>query len=248
MKAPLSKPNLPQNKVCDVAVSNKSENLIKKLNKLSISAVITKASEKLDNFINYHTDMLLFNLSEGSLFIDKSQKNNLVKFLTMGYDVKIINNVKSPYPDDSKLNAVVIGDNFICNEKSVDKMIIDYAYNNYNVIPVNQGYTKCSVCILNENAIITDDISIHKLCEKNRLDSTIVSKGSVVLNGYNYGFIGGCTGKIDNDKLLFNGDINYHSDCNTILDTLNRLKISPVIIENQPLTDIGSLIPLTHII
>ena len=83
-----------------------------------------------------------------------------------------------------------------------------------------------------------------------RFDSVLIKKGSIRLDGFDYGFIGGCTGLIDKNKLLFNGDINYHKDCNKIIDFLHKHKVEPVVIENQPLTDIGSVIPLCekHII
>lgn len=248
MFSPLKHPNLPQGKVTHAAVSNYNDSLINKLSELDIEPVITVESDNLDKKINYHTDMLLFNLGNGLLLADESQKDNLVKFLTIGYKCRFINNrVKSPYPSDSLLNAVILGSNIICNNETVCGELIDYAgLNGFNIISVNQGYTKCSVCIVSDDAVITDDESVYKTLIKNDIDTLYISKGSVILKGFDYGFIGGCTGKIAEDRLLFNGDINYHKDCNSILDFLKNYNVEPVIIENQPLFDIGSIIPLAE--
>ena len=248
MKRPIKCPNLPETSVCDVAVSGKSPKLLKKLTELNINAIITKENTNLDDRVSSHTDMLINNISEGLLLGDSSQRNNIVKFLTIGYEYELTGeSVKSPYPCDSLLNAASAGGRIICNPHTVDKKVIEYAESaDMKIISVKQGYTKCSVCFVAENALITDDESIYNACAENEIDSLLISKGSVKLNGFDYGFIGGCTGLIDKNKLLFNGDLNYHNDCNKIVDFLKKYAVEPVIIENQPLYDIGGILPLTE--
>lgn len=248
MILPLEYPNLPKGRVCDAAVSGFSAALLKKLSELNINPLITIDSPYLRKEINYHTDMLAVNLGKGYISADESQKKNIVNFLTKGYTCDFISEkVMTPYPHDSLLNCVFIKNKLICNPDTVCREITEYAeLNSITVIPVKQGYTKCSVCVVSDNALITDDESIFKACVSNNMDTLFISKGSVKLNGFDYGFIGGCTGLIDKDKLLFNGDINYHKDCNRITDFLNIYNIKPVIIENEPLYDIGGIIPLTE--
>lgn len=248
MEKPLSRPNLPQNMVCSVAVSDYSEKLMQKLTELNIKMIVTASSKNLDERICYHTDMLLLNYAKSRLLYDESQKENIVNFLTIGYRGDIIENtIKSPYPDDSRLNVVFAGGRLICNPQTTDEFILKFASDNgFKIIPVNQGYTKCSVCLINENALITDDESIYNACIANGIDSLLISKGSVKLNGFDYGFIGGCTGLIDKNKLLFNGDLRLHSDADKIISFLNKYNIEPVIVENKPLYDVGGIIPLTE--
>ncbi len=238
----------PKNNAKAVCVSNYSEKLIEKLSEFKIEPIITVNSPFLESRINYHTDMLL-NVINDTVFIDKSQKDNFVNFLTKGYRLKILNReVCSPYPNDSVLNCVTVGNSLICNQKTVSQDLLNYAVNlGYNILPVNQGYTKCSICVVNDNALITDDLIIHNIASSNQIDSILISKGSVQLKGFDYGFIGGCSGLISKNKLLFNGDINYHKDCNRILDFLNKYNVEPIIIESEPLVDIGSIIPLFKI-
>lgn len=245
MYFPLKTPYIPRSRVTVVAVSEAAdEALFQKLNELDIEVIKTLKNNNVTD-INYHSDLFLLNASQNALFIDESQRNSFVKYLTIGYELKEISSVKSPYPDDCRLNCVVMGDKIICNEKTVCSEIAEYARNiGYRFIHVNQGYTKCSVCIVNDNALITDDESIYNACQNNQIDSILISKGSIRLKGFDYGFIGGCTGLINKNKLLFNGDLNYHTDCNKITDFLNKHGVGPVIIENRPLEDIGSIIPL----
>ncbi len=245
MEIPLNNPNLPDSRVTVVAVSGCCEALNKKLKELKIE-VIETVNNKNINVISNHTDLSMLNISKGIIYIDESQRSNIVNFLTKGYEVKVLKNkITSPYPRDCGLNCVFIGDKVILNKKSACKEVYEYVVNNNNkIIYVNQGYTKCSVSLINDKALITDDESIYEACYYNEIDSILISKGSIKLKGFDYGFIGGCTGLIDKNKILFNGDINYHKDCNKILDFLDKYKIEPVIIENEPLSDIGSIIPI----
>ncbi len=245
MSLPIEIPNLPQNKITVVTASDDDNDFNIFLKEHKIKNIPTIRNNKI-NKINHHADLSVLNYKHSSLYIDKSQKENFVKYLTIGYDVKIIESqVKSPYPDECFLNCVFLGDKIICNPATISEEIKTFCYeNNIKFVSVNQGYTKCSVCVVNENALITDDESIYKSFENNQIDALLIKKGSVKLKGFNYGFIGGCTGLIDKNKLLFNGDINLHSDCNNILDFLTRYSIEPVIIKDKQLNDIGSIIPL----
>lgn len=248
MFLPLENPNLPSGKVGHVAVSDYSPRLIEYLEKNNITTIVTTPSKNLDDRICYHTDMLMLNIGKGKIIADESQSSLIVKYLTIGYRVEYLNKkVNSPYPNDSLLNVAVIGDKLICNPKTTIPYILNLADEyGYKLISANQGYVKCSVCIVNQNALITDDESVYKASQLNEIDSILISKGSVELKGFDYGFIGGCTGLIDENKMLFNGDINYHKDCTKIIDFLNKHNVKPVIIESQPLTDIGGIIPLTE--
>ncbi len=245
MYFPLKTPNIPRSKVTVVAVSESAdEALFQKLDELGIEAIKTQRSNNVKD-INYHSDLFLLNISQGNLFIEESQRDSFVKYLTIGYKLKEISSIRSPYPLDCGLNCVVMGDKIICNRKTVHADVSDFAHNNgYGLIDVKQGYTKCSVCVVNDNALITDDESIYNACQNNLIDSILISKGSIRLKGFDYGFIGGCTGLIDKNNMLFNGDLNCHTDCNKIIDFLGKYSVKPIIIENRPLEDIGSIIPL----
>lgn len=112
------------------------------------------------------------------------------------------------------------------------------------MIPVKQGYSKCSICVVNESAVITDDESVFAAAGNFLNDVLFVSKGSIGLKGYNYGFIGGCSGKISDNKIAFNGRIESHTDSNQIIDFLQKHSVEPVELTNSKLLDIGGILPL----
>ena len=149
------------------------------------------------------------------------------------------------YPKDVLLNCAIIGNKIICNLRTIAAEVLEFAESSgLTVINVNQGYSKCSICVVNENAIITDDESIFAAAGNFFNDTLFVSKGSIVLNGYNYGFIGGCCGKIDRNKIAFNGAIECHNDCNKILDFLKRNSVECIELHNERLCDIGGILPI----
>ena len=80
------------------------------------------------------------------------------------------------------------------------------------LIPVKQGYAKCSLCIVSENAVITADEGLaYTLCRAG-LDVLKIIPGCIRLPGYGYGFIGGCCGKLDAATMAFAGDPLTHPD------------------------------------
>ncbi len=154
-------------------------------------------------------------------------------------------NVGCNYPSDSAYNVGIIKDKCFVNKDVCDpelfKLLEEYGY---KIIHVKQGYAKCSICMLDENTIITGDESIRKAAEKNDIEAVFVSNESIILDGFNYGFIGGCMGKADKHTLLVNGELEKYKQGQIILNILEDKKITPLPLRKGALLDIGSIIPL----
>lgn len=240
----IKKSNLPEKNVSHVAITSSAGESIKKLNEIGIKTLEIKPDLTLPEPINSHADLQILHMGNNVIFC---QNEHLFSGeLKEKFKIKkITEKAGNKYPDDVRLNCTVIGNKIICNTRTISKDVLDYAYNNgYAVINVNQGYSKCSVCVLNENSIITDDISVFTAAGNFLNDVTLISKDSIILKGYNYGFIGGCCGKIDRNTIVFNGRLDSHKDCNNIIDALKRNKIDYIELCDKPLTDIGGIIPL----
>lgn len=240
----LENSNLPKNKVTTV-FANIDDNALKSVfNELAIKVVNVTENQLLDTPVSKHADILGNYVGKSTFLADKNQVE-LCKFIEdNGGKSIIIENIKSPYPNDCLLNFADIGDYIICNKSIMTKKIVDILPNK-QIIDVKQGYSKCSVCICKCNTIITDDISIYNaVSQYSNIKSLFVEKGSVQLSGYDYGFIGGCCGLIDNDLLFFNGDLSLHTDCAKIIDFLYENNVKYICIKGKPLTDIGSIIPI----
>lgn len=240
----VKKPNLPAGEVTAVAISADAENAIKKLNSLGIETIPIYKNPLLPHPVASHTDLQLLHLKENRflisdehLFTGELQK----KFYSRLIEAKLGNE----YPDDVLLNCKIIGNNIILNKRTTAREVLDFAYNEgHNVINVNQGYSGCSICVINESAIITDDESIFAAAQNFLNDVLLISKGSIRLSGYNYGFIGGCCGKISQSKLAVNGRIESHSDYKSITDFTAKHNVEIVELTDEQLTDIGGIIPI----
>lgn len=240
------KPNLPQHKVKKVLINRNAADTIDYLQKSDIECIqVSEYSDYLPS-LKCHPDMQFFSFGQGVHFVQNMElKRELSGIITAEY---IDDTYSSKYPFDVKFNGAVIGNKIICNEKTISRDILDYAYiNNYIIINTNQGYTKCSICVVNENSIITDDISIYKSVQNYFDDVLLISKGSVKLKGMDYGFIGGCTGKISSNEIAFNGRIESHDDYKSIIDFISAEGCIAVETNNERLEDIGSIIPITEI-
>ncbi len=243
----IENPNLPQNRVGVVAINATAYKAIGKLNNLGIKTIPVLPDNRLPKPVNSHADMQILHIGKNHVLIQNEHlyAGDLNKDFILE---KIYETPGNMYPFDVKLNCKIINDKIICNKKTISKYVLEFAEKaGLNVINVNQGYSGCSVCAVNENAILTDDKSIFTAAGNFFNDALLVSKGSVRLKGYNYGFIGGCCGKIDKNKIAFNGAIESHSDYKLILDFLDRNKIECVELHNEPLSDIGGILPLMEL-
>ncbi len=240
----IKNPNLPQNRVVVAAISESAGESIKKLNELGIETVLTKNSPFLPIPVNSHADLQLLHIHDNILF---SQEEHSFEGLA-NKNFNVINIDESPnikYPYDVRLNCAIIGDKIICNKRTVSSKVLEFAESaDLTVINVNQGYSRCSICVVDENSIITDDESIFAAAQNFLNDTLYVSKNSIRLDGYDYGFIGGCSGKINKNVIAFNGRIESHTDHNKIIDFIAKHNMDIIELNNDRLTDIGGIIPL----
>ncbi len=239
----LKNPNLPQNKITTVFAHCDDNALKNAFEKLSITVVNTEKNQLLDVSVKHHADILANYVGNNTFLADCGQKN-LIKFVEKsGGITKKISNIKSPYPNDCLLNFADIGDYIICNKSIMTNEILEVLPQK-QIIDVKQGYSKCSICIVKRNTIITDDASIYNAVSQYNINSLLVEKGSVHIEKYDYGFIGGCCGLIHNDMLLFNGDLSTHKNFKQIKYFLYNNGVNYMDIKVKPLTDIGSIIPI----
>lgn len=147
------------------------------------------------------------------------------------------------YPAEAAFNGACTGRYFIHNLKVTAPRLLAAARSaGMELIHVPQGYAKCSTVIVDEQSIITYDRGIAKACATFRnLDVLLVSPGHVLLPGYTTGFIGGCSGRVE-DEVIFNGDLSAHPDFDRIHDFIQSRGLKCVWFEDYHLTDIGSVL------
>lgn len=248
MRQYLLYPNIPQGQVVSGIISGENKDIVSYIKTHGIELFYTDRNDEIDKFISNHADVNLHHLGDKKIIADSSQHTLTKKLQSIGFDVIIAEKkVSGLYPDDCRLNFSRIGNRLFGKTDICDSFLKEFCMTNgIELINVNQGYCKCSLCIVNENAMITDDGSIKQATEKAGIDCLLISKGDIKLNGHNYGFIGGASALIGKDKLMFFGNLKHHRDYEKIIGFLNKYHCEAVFSEDFELTDIGGMIPLVE--
>lgn len=150
------------------------------------------------------------------------------------------------YPENILLNFLFLNNTLYGKLSAIDKNLLDFCEeNNIKTVNINQGYARCSTLVLNEKAVITSDLSIEKALKNDGVEVLLISSGNIILDGYNYGFIGGASGKIDDNTVLFLGNVTNHPDYRRIENFCENHNISiKIICKDMPLTDIGGIVKI----
>ena len=154
--------------------------------------------------------------------------------------IEICEDLGKEYPMDVPLNCKAVGNTVILNKKTVSKDILKFCKTQgKRIINTNQGYAACSTLSLSENAHITADKGIYNALKNAGLSPLLIKEGYIKIDQYDYGFIGGASGFVD-DTLYFFGDITAHPDYKKIKDYLviNNVKFKYF---DGELIDIGGI-------
>ncbi len=243
----LIRPHLPSGKVTDIILGTKYANLFDKyLNKKGIKAHLLADFHRFSGVLSSHSDMLCCHLGGNLIvFADILSNNSLINELEFNA-IQAKSKFMADYPHNIGLNLVILGDLLMHNLKYTDGTVVKLTENKKK-INVKQGYSKCSVCTIDENSIITDDIGIAKAAEINQIDALIIEKGFIELEGFNYGFIGGAAFKPDAETVAFTGKINDKLIANKIFNFIESKNLKYEFMTDLPIFDVGSIIPIKEI-
>lgn len=211
-----------------------------------IETILLPPAKYLSKAIASHPDMLMF-IGFGRLFCHKLYYEDNAALVDRICEISKLTLTLSneptgdKYPQDVLFNAGIIGKRMICNEKTVSRLILNSAQENgYEIIQVPQGYTKCSICVISDHAIITSDKAIARICEASSINVLEVSDGNISLPPYSYGFIGGASGACG-DKVYFCGSLDSHPDGKRIKEFCKKHQRIAISLSEETLQDVGSL-------
>lgn len=156
-------------------------------------------------------------------------------------DVHITAGSRTPtegYPNDIPYNAARIGRRVIANTGHTEPKILEYyEKRGFEIINTKQGYTKCSLAILSDNAVITGDEGLYRLLKKfEDIKCLKTDQRNVRLSGYDHGFIGGACGLMGETAVFF-GDV-----CPEARNFMEELGIGCFCAARGPLRDYGSIL------
>ena len=243
-------PNLPIRCTSIIIGEKYSGFFDKPLESLSIEPIYVPDNPYISEKLSGHCDLSVFHAGENRLFLAPNLNGSRFsdKVREKGVEIEYLPvNQGKIYPNDAQLNACAVGKNLICNINTLSPEIVNYfTSKGTNIISCRQGYTRCSVCVVDDNSIITSDRGAASACSSAGMNVLQISPGNIDLPGYEYGFIGGSAFKISADKLAFTGNLNMHPDRNKIFDFLKFRNVEPVFLTENPVFDIGSAVPLTE--
>lgn len=212
--------------------------------------------EKLNNIPQYIKDSLCYKTENFNIEVMKSLEifgtNALANHPDLCYcwlkSGEIFkgdrNKIGKEYPADCLYNACSTGRFFIHNLDITEPLLLQRAKElDLTLVHVKQGYSKCSIAVIDENSIITYDKGIAKACREAGMDVLEIESGFVELPGYNTGFFGGASGLLGGtSKILFiNGGLESHPSAEKIKEFAKAHDVS-IVDTSGPLRDIGSII------
>ncbi|MGL5716675.1 MAG: DUF6873 family GME fold protein [Paraclostridium sp.] len=217
------------------------------LKRRNIEIIKTIECKECYEAIKYHPDICVCNLGNGNIVVAPNVYDYYNEILTKrGFNVIEGNKyIGRKYPDNIAYNICIFGNYALHNFKYTEGNILNYI-NEKKIIKINlkQGYSKCSICIVDDNSIITSDEGIYNTVKAYNIDCLLIKEGNINLFNLDYGFIGGCTGLIDINKLAFLGDVTKHPDYIKIKKFLESKNKEVVCLSEEELLDLGSIIPL----
>ncbi|WP_313345336.1 DUF6873 family GME fold protein [Sedimentibacter sp.] len=237
-------PRTPRFVIIDYRASNEIINYLKKLNIVPIKTI--KCNE-LQEPVDGHPDMVIHPIDYKNFVVApnvydyyKTALNNTGIKLIKGSITLSIN-----YPGDIPYNAARISKYAVHNIKHTDEVLKHYLEKaGIEFIHVPQGYSKCSTTALNDNTALTSDASIYEKLTSYNINCLYINPEVILLNGYNHGFIGGCTGLIDDKTFLSTGKICDKNIADTIKEFIMSAGYTYNEASNEQITDLGTIIPI----
>lgn len=159
------------------------------------------------------------------------------------------NKVGLKYPLDVLYNVCSIGDNVIHNFKYTDKKILEIIQNEkLNMVNINQGYSNCSIAVIDDKCVIVTDRRIAEKLSQNGIDVLLLEENldiKLLKNDGNYskmnGFIGGCIARVDNKIVIF-GDISKIDRDNKIQKFIQSRNLELVSFKGLDVIDYGGIL------
>ena len=167
--------------------------------------------------------------------------------------------VEGKYPLDIPYNVCVVGNKALHNFKYTDNIVKFYLERHeYELINVEQGYTKCSTCVLDDNTCITSDIGIAKALLDHGVDTLFVTELDIKLkkrtntifkdqsrmsfeNSTMQGFIGGAMCRLGDTVVLF-GDVTNLANGHKIQKFIEKKGLKFHHFEGLDVVDYGGVI------
>ena len=185
------------------------------LNSLGYRVINVQTNKNVYDEISSHVDIFGCKIKdkivvEPSVYSYLKEEKNDLKNIICGK-----NKVGLKYPLDVLYNVCCIGENVIHNFKYTDEKILEIIQKEkLNMIDINQGYSNCSIAVIDDKSVVVTDKKIAEKLIENDIDVLLLEENldiKLLKNDGKYskmnGFIGGCMARVKN-KIIILGDIS----------------------------------------
>lgn len=222
------------------------------LNKLDRNILALSSINNVYEEISSHVDIYISKIKD-TLIIEKAMYDN-IKEKVLDNDICIVRGnetVKNPYPNDILYNVCVIGNNAIHNFKYTDKKLLEIIdKKGLNKININQGYSNCSIAVIDDNSAIVSDKKIANMLQEYGIDTLYIDEKldiKLLDKKGNYskmsGFIGGAIERMENNVIVF-GDLNKIDKENKIRNFITSRNLNVIDFKGFDVIDYGGIIKI----
>lgn len=225
-----------------------SEEIINNLKSLNIKTIIpTIKCNNVDDSIAFHPDIVIHPINHDTLIISPSVFDYYDEKLN-GLGIKLIKGktyLNREHPMDIAYNIGRIGNYAFHKIEYTDQVVKSYfKTEKVEMIDIRQGYSKCSMAIVNYSSIITSDNGIYSKLISLGFDALLIDPGHIILEKQKYGFIGGTIGNLSQDMLMFSGNIDDHPNKIEIENFIKQKEIEIIYLSKEKIIDVGTIICL----
>jgi hypothetical protein len=244
----LTNPFIPLRDADTVIVAgNADDEVLESLKNLNLKIISTIKCLDVDESISYHPDIVIHPVNYNTLVIAPNVYDYYKDALS-DTGLKVIKGEKKlgvKYPYDVAYNVGRMYAIAIHNLEYTDQVLKYYLLREgLDLVNINQGYSKCSLAIIDEKSAITADKPMFELLKAKGYDMLLIEQGYIELENQNYGFIGGTTGNYSKDRILISGQLNNHPDKDQILEFIDSKNKKIHILSTNNIVDIGTIISL----
>lgn len=244
----LATPSLPKETVSCVVVSHRKPTVIRSLHAHGVRTIITRRLSNISGAEAFHPDMSFCDVGGGMVFA-AAQTDETTRRLLRKEGVQLTLTAAPVLAALPLLNVLILQNHVICHPPSTDPKLLAYLEDRgYEIITTRQRYARCSAAVVSDRAVITADTSIDRVCRLHGIEVLKIRPGHILLDGYDYGFIGGCCGLLAPDCLAFSGNLSLHPDDASIRAFAKNHGVEVLCLSEEPLYDIGGIIPLKVVI
>ena len=219
-----------------------------KLKELGYELIEIKKCPKLYYEISSHVDIFTCKIGD-ILIVEPSQYEPIKLHLTPEHKIELgVETISSKYPEDIKYNVCIIGKmalhNFVYTDSKIKK---ELQQQGYELINTTQGYTNCSIAVIDDNSAIVTDKGLFKILQKHNIDVLYLEYEPDIklLNNQAYstrkGFIGGAIARIDENVIVF-GDLDKIDNHAQIRKFIEERGLPIIEFKGQDVIDYGGIV------